>query len=201
MEIKRINSYEDTRFKQSVLNQHGCFLVDDEPYEVEIISESEAVVRGNVSENYATLIEEFRFYTPHIYIFYDVNGKIVKEYPKVQLFDVALEDIQPSQFYVDSTKVEAIKTFIYKGEDIIIQVMPYKDRYISLDGHTRLYLASVMGYLKVRAVVAESDEYIMDFVEEAIQRGITSPKDMQLLNHAEYDVKWNQYCEEYFGKQ
>lgn len=201
MEIKRINSYEDNRFSNKVLNQHGCFLVGGEPYEVEIISVYEAIVRGSNSENYATLMEEFRFYTPHIYRFYDVNGDVIKEYPKVELIEIALEDIQPSQFYVDSIKVEAIKTFIHNGEDIIIQVKPYGDRYISLDGHTRLYLASLNGYATVRAVVAECDECILDFVREAIRRGITSPKEMQLLCHSEYEVKWNQYCDEYFGNE
>ena len=41
MNIKRINTYDDKRFSQKVLNQHGCFLVEEEPYEVEIISDFE----------------------------------------------------------------------------------------------------------------------------------------------------------------
>ena len=46
MEIKRINSYDDNRFSQTVLHQHGCFLADGKPYEVEIISDYEAVISG-----------------------------------------------------------------------------------------------------------------------------------------------------------
>ena len=44
MEIQRINSYVDKRFSEKVLLQHGCFLADDIPYEVEIISDHEASV-------------------------------------------------------------------------------------------------------------------------------------------------------------
>ena len=71
MDIERINSYDDKRFLKHILNQHGCFLVDGNPYEIEIISESEAIIRGKKLSCFDELIEEFRFYTPHIYIFYD----------------------------------------------------------------------------------------------------------------------------------
>ena len=46
MDITRINAYADKRFSQTVLNQHGAYIVDDEPYEIEIISNNIAVVRG-----------------------------------------------------------------------------------------------------------------------------------------------------------
>lgn len=42
MNIKRIDTYDDPRFSKEVLLQHGAFLVDGLPYEVEIVSESEA---------------------------------------------------------------------------------------------------------------------------------------------------------------
>ena len=61
MEIKRINTYEDNRFSQTVLHQHGCFLVDGKPYEVEIISDYEAIISGVDQAVYAEIIEEFRF--------------------------------------------------------------------------------------------------------------------------------------------
>ena len=101
MNIVRINSYRDARFSQAVLNQHGCFLVDADPYEVEIISRREAVIRGREAEAFPAVIEEFRFYTPHITSFYDVNHNIVKEFSPVPILKLNLEDIQPSQFYVD----------------------------------------------------------------------------------------------------
>ena len=60
MEIKRINTYADDRFSQKVLLQHGCFLVDEAPYEIEIISDFEAVIRGKNADVYPEVIEEFR---------------------------------------------------------------------------------------------------------------------------------------------
>ena len=47
--------------------------------------------------------------------------------------------MQPSQFYVRAEKLKAVQTFIGKPEDVVVQVIPYGDRFVSLDGHTRLY--------------------------------------------------------------
>ena len=198
LEIKRIHSYKDQRFSDKVLLSHGCFLVDDIPYEVEIISDFEAIIRGAKRESYFKVIEEFRFYTPHITRFIDDCGHVIKEYPKVPLLTLFLDQIQPSQFYVDEDKLAAISTFIYQPEDIIIQVMPFEDRYISLDGHTRLYYAVMKGWDTVRAIKVVSDDYIYGFVKEAKRRSILSPKDMVLVSHEEYVEKWVRFCEDFF---
>lgn len=198
LEIKRIHSYKDQRFSDKVLLSHGCFLVDDIPYEVEIISDFEAIIRGAKREWYVKVIEEFRFYTPHITRFIDDCGHVIKEYPKVPLLTLFLDQIQPSQFYVDEDKLAAISTFIYQPEDIIIQVMPFEDRYVSLDGHTRLYYAVMKGWDTVRAIKVVSDDYIYGFVKEAKRRSILSPKDMVLVSHEEYVEKWVRFCEDFF---
>ncbi len=200
MEIKRINTYSDPRFSQKVLYQHGCFLVGGIPYEIEIISEREAVVRGEKTEDFLSLIDEYRFFTPHITRFYDENGNIIKKYPDTEIFELDLEQIQPSQFYVDSTKTEAIKTFIHQPQDIIIQVMPHKGRYISLDGHTRLYYAVMKGWTTVRAVIETSDNWVYRFVDEAQKRGVYTPKDISLISHSEYEQKWNRFCDDIFAE-
>ena len=199
MEIKRINSYDDNRFSQTVLNQHGCFLADGMPYEVEIISDYEAVISGVDQAVYAEIIEEFRFYTPHITRFYDRGGQPVKEYPPAQLLTLRLDQIQPSQYFVDEDKIAAISSFIKKPQDIIIQVLPNEDRFISLDGHTRLYYAVMKGWECVRAVVESSDNWVYKFVTEAQKRGIYTPKEMTLVSHHEYEEKWNRFCDDFFA--
>ncbi len=200
MEIRRIDSYTDERFSKKVLHQHGCFLVDDAPYEVEIVSEFEAVIRGENGAAYSEVMEEFRFYTPHITRFYDGTGQLVKEYPRVQLLTICLDRIQPSQFFVDEDKLAAVSTFIHDPDDIIVQVLPCEERYISLDGHTRLYYAVMKGWERVRAVIESSDDWVYGFVEEAKKRGVNSPKDMVLVSHDEYEEKWNRFCDEFFGR-
>lgn len=197
MNIKRVNCYDDSRFSKHVLAQHGCFLIDDEPYEIEIISHSSAIIRGQNRQYYEELIEEFRFYAPHIYQYYD-DHHLIKKYKKPQVIDITLKDIQPSQFYINQNKIQAIQSFIHHPEDIIIQVIEYNGRYISLDGHTRLYYAALLGFEKVKAVYSESESYIYDFVKEAQKRKIYTPSDMILLNQNEYEEKWYAFCDEYF---
>lgn len=202
MEIKRINTYEDDRFSKKVLLQHGCFLADEAPYEVQIISDFEAVILGENAAVYPQIMEEFRFYTPHITKFYSADGELIKEYPDANLLTISLDQIQPSQFYVDEEKLVAVSTFIQNPHDIIIQVMPFEGRYISLDGHTRLYYAVMKGWDTVRAVMDVSNDYIYGFVEEAKRRNIHTPKDMELVSHSEYEEKWNRFCDDYFaGKE
>ena len=199
MEISRINAYEDNRFSEKVLLQHGCFIVDGEPYEVEIISDYEAIISGVDQTAFAEIIEEFRFYTPHITRFYNRERQTVKEYPPVEILTLRLDQIQPSQFFVDEDKIAAISSFIHKPQDIVIQVLPHEDRYISLDGHTRLYYAVLKGWECVRAVVESSDDWVYRFVTEAKKRGIYTPKEMTLVSHTEYEEKWNRFCDDFFA--
>lgn len=198
MEIKRIDTYDDARFSKSVLLQHGCFLVDEIPYEVEIISASEAVIRGVDQTVFPMVIEEFRFYTPHIVRFYDNDRNVIKDFPNKELLKIPLDQIQPSQFYVDKDKIAAISNYIHEADDIVIQVMPHQNGYISLDGHTRLYYAVMKGWEYVRAVEETADDWVYRFVAEAQKRNIYTPKDMMLVSHEEYEEKWNRFCDEIF---
>lgn len=199
MKIQRINTYRDSRFSQRVLFQHGAYLIDEKPYEVEFCSAFDVVLRGPKPECYEALMEEFRFHAPHASNFYDEKGNLLKAYPLPQLISLSLEDIQPSQFYVDEEKLDAVRQFVHSPEDVIIQVHRCSQRYLSLDGHTRLYYAWLQGFPWVRAVEIHADKYIFDFVNQAQHRGIYAPKDLTLLPHHVYEEKWNAYCDAYFS--
>ena len=201
MEIRRIDTYTDDRFSKTVLSQHGAYLIGEEPYEVKITGPSEAIVRGRDPDSYLQLIEEFRFHAPHITRFYDEDHHVIIKYPDIDLLEIRLDQIQPSQFFIDEAKLEAVRSFVRDGDDAVIQVIPYKDRYISLDGHTRLYLAVLEGYDHVKAVISETDEWVWIFVKEAQKRKIFQPADMILVSHEKYDVLWNEYCDEVFASE
>ena len=132
MKIIRIDSYDDSRFSAAALRKHGCFLVDGTPYEVEIISDFEAVIRGVDAAVYPPVIDEFRFYAPHVATFRDEAGNIVREDPRLTLMTIPIDKTQPSQFFVDEDKVAAVGTFVREPQDIVIQVLPWRDRYVSL---------------------------------------------------------------------
>lgn len=200
-EIQRVDAYCDHRFSQTVLFQHGAFLVDGEPYEVEIIGKDSAKVKGPRRELYAPLIEEFRFFAEHISRFYDQTGALIAEFPPVRLFPLKLSKIQPSQFYVDEDKLQAVRTFLFTPEDIIVPVIQLENRYVSLDGHTRLAAAVDAGYDSIYAFCSKSDDYIFSFVEEAKKRGVFSPRDLKRVSHKEYEIVWNQFCDDFFKRR
>ena len=201
MDIRRIDSYRDPRFSQTVLYQHGAYLVDGEPYEVEITGPDRAVVRGRNRESFPELIEAFRFHAPHIIRFSDERGSLLACFPEPERIDLPITLIQPSQFYVDREKLAAVATFLSGWEDVTIQVLPWEDRYIALDGHTRLYWASLQGIRQVRAVLSETDDWVWPFVSEARARGIHQPGDMMLLEHEEYEILWDRYCDSVFERE
>lgn len=199
MEIQRINSYRDSRFSQTVLFQHGAYLVDGEPYELEITGPDRAVVRGGDRDAFPELIDAFRFHAPHIIRYSDERGSLLACFPEPERIDLPITLIQPSQFYVDREKLAAVATFLSGWEDVTIQVLPWEDRYIALDGHTRLYWAARQGIEHVYAVISETDDWVWSFVREARARGIFTPGDMKLLEHEEYEILWDRYCDAVFA--
>ena len=204
MEIERVNKYTDDRFSQDILLEHGAFLVDGyRPCSFKIRDDCSATVFFDDDSNITQLIEEFRFYTKHITVFYDRTGTKIAEFPPVQLKTLSIDNIQPSQFYVDSDKVQAISTFISAGHDIIIPVVYDKriHKYVSLDGHTRLYYAYTQGWHTVRVFESHSDDDIFFFVDEARWRGVFSPKELNILSHEEYVQKWDKFCDDFFAKK
>lgn len=197
--IKRIDSYVDERFDDEVLKQHGAFIVDGKyQCSFRIINKDSAIVCFDKEVEVLDVIDEFRFYSEHITNFYNENNQLIKAFPEVDIFDIEINNIQPSQFFVDLDKVNAIETFIKDEEDIIIALIKKDDQFISLDGHTRLYYAVSKGYSKVKGFLTETDESIYGFVEEARKRNVFNPSQLILVPHDEYEIKWNKFCDDFF---
>ena len=198
MSIIRINTYDDHRFSQEALNQHGCYLADGKvPIEIKIISQSEAIIKGDKAY-FDEVIDEFRFNAEHITKFYDESGKLVKKFKDVELFKLDIDKIQPIQFFVDKDKLEAVKSFVHTEEDVIIPIAKHEGTYASLDGHTRLYLAYILGFKQVYAYQSQNFDGFDYFFDEARKRNIYTAKDLILLDHEEYREKWDKFCDEYY---
>lgn len=199
MSITRINTYGDPRFSSEALRQHGCYLVDGLPCEVRIVARDTATVTGCPAEQLSDLIGAFRFNAPHITRFLDAQGQLLTQLPPVEIFPLTLREIQPSQFFVDEEKLAAVRTFIHSAEDVIVPVAAHGGRFISLDGHTRLFLAAQRGWETVLAVHDTADSVLLAFATEAARRGVRTPSDMAPLSHSDYEVQWNAFCDEFIA--
>ena len=199
VDIQRIDSYKDSRFDQEALDQHGCFIVNGKyPYQFKIIYKDSALVDGD-RKYIKEVIDEFRFFSEHISKFYASDGRLIGSFEPVSIFKLAIDKIQPSQFYVDEEKINAIKSFVKSPEDIIIPIAKYDNLFISLDGHTRLKLGDELGSEFVYAYLSEDFEGTDYFVKECQKRSVFSPKDLIILTHEDFDNKWNKFCDDYFN--
>ena len=200
MRITRIDGYDDPRFPADVLRQHGAFLTEDGiPCAVRVTGLRTAVVDAPV-EALDDVIALFRFFAGHITVFRDARGRLLRELPEVPLFRVPLAALQPSQFYVDETKLAAVSTFIHAPEDVVIPVVREDNRLIACDGHTRLFAAHRLGIAEVLAFeYRDADDVLFDFARMARERGVHAPADMALLSHDDYTVRWDGFCDQYFA--
>ena len=202
MDIRRIDGYDDSRFSPEVLRQHGAFVTEDgTPCSVRVTGLRTAVVSAP-EEALDALIAEFRFFAEHITIFYDAQGRMLRAFPEVPLFRVKLDDLQPSQFFVDEEKLAAVSTFVHEPEDVVVPVIADGDRYIACDGHTRLYAAHLLGLAEVLAFPCEVPfDEIHDFARMAREHGVHSPADLKRLSHGDYEIQWNSFCDNYFASR
>ena len=199
MEIKRVTEYNNPSFSQIVLNQRGAFLIDEEPYEIEIISSDSAFVKGKNRKNFKKLIEYFRYYSPHILNFFDENDKKIISFEKKPVLTLEVDKIQPSQFYIDENKVNALENFIKNSKDIVIQVVKSDEGYICVDGHTRLFIAFLNNFKTVHAIETEFDDDTNYFVSQVKKRNIFTIKDLKLVSHNDYKNLWIDFCNSYFN--
>lgn len=201
MAIQRVDGYTDPRFRKTILLQHGGFLIDGRPWEIEIKGGDRAVIHGNPGSLSPEVLEElmraFRFFAEHITRFTDESGRTLGEFPAPRLFPVELDSIQPSQFYVDEDKRRAVRVFVKTWRDVKIPLVRDGARFISCDGHTRLSLAVGLGFSRVLGFLTEENPTVFAFARQAAARGVTRPREMRILPHSEYEIKWNRFCDEF----
>ena len=204
MDIQRVNTYNDPRFPQEVLYQHGAFLADGRPWAFRVISDHEAVVRAeDLNESaLAEVAEDFRFYAEHITTFYDEAGTCLLRLPPVERREVEIDSLQPSQFSVDREKCAAVGHFIHSPADIVVPVTTLADGSVCvMDGHTRLYEAWRRGIRTAMVFDVPGWKELSNFVFEARNRGIYHIRDMALYSPQEQKEKWHDWCDAYFAAQ
>ncbi len=201
MKIQRINTYDDIRFEGQVLKQHGAYLIDDKfPCQFLIRDIDSAIVYYHDYDNIVEIIDEFRFYAKHICNFYNADNMLIKNYDNVKLFMANINELQPSQFYINSEKMNNIANWAKNTEHFIIPVLKKGNDLIVLDGHTRLYLAKKLNIEEVYVYEDSSDDYIWGFVDEAKKRNINTINDLKLVSNEDYKELWHKFCDDFFNR-
>lgn len=113
-----------------------------------------------------------------------------------------LYDIQPSQLYVNSMKLENVLSW-FKPEDInsydAIPVKELNNKIIFTDGHTRAYAAYLKGIYEIKVYCDEDD---LDWnayqicVDWCTNENINSIKNLEkrVISDEEYKILWLEKC-------
>lgn len=181
----------------------NCFtvLTDNAAFYYEFVPNSaEALILCDSLEYVEEVIQEFRFYNFHITVFYNQDHTLYRSFDPVFTFKLPIKIIQPSQFFIDEEKLKVIEEYI-QPEEIFIPVTIIHDEYVCLDGHTRLFYLYKNDSKMVNVYMDKPFPYIQDFIYLAKENNIFNISGLKLLSHEEYDIYWNGFCDDYFGKK
>ena len=201
MKIEKLPS-GSSMFQVHLQLHHTCFKIqeEDEVYEYafDILNQEQALLYASTDHYLDEVIEEFLFYSGFIHVIKDQQGTLLYEAPPKKRFKVLLSEIQPSQFYINEKKLTELATWVKSDKDILIPVTKFQGQWVALDGHTRLKLAQLLNIKEVYAYEEETDAYIEDFVLFCKEQQKDSIYDLPIISETEYEVLWNQFCENYF---
>lgn len=121
----------------------------------------------------------------------------------MNLDELELRDLQPSQFFISERKLEEVKGWFRHDDLSSFEPLPVKmldGMAVLTDGHTRA-VAALQAGLEAVPLVWDQDELDWEMyrrcVQECRSRGITSPYGLlgMIISEQEYDEKWNRWCD------
>ena len=121
----------------------------------------------------------------------------------MEIDQLNLRDIQPSQFYISEEKIRAILLWFNKDDLSNFEPIPLKKlngRIIFTDGHTRAWVAHTAGLETVPFVWDEDDldwEAYQMCVDACIEQNVRTVADFEgrILSSNEYRQKWAGWCD------
>jgi len=204
MKIVRACTSDTDIFSEAELRFGACcFFTEDRLNRYSFkINGTEATLISRSEQYISEVIGEFLFYSGFVSTIRNENGAILLDRKPTKTHWHDIDKLQPSQFYISEAKLDSCKKWISSASDIFVPVVVKGAKTIMLDAHTRVRAAMDLGYSSVQVYADEFDNYIFDFADEAMRRGINRVADMELLGEDEYKLKWHNYCDEFFaGKE
>lgn len=121
----------------------------------------------------------------------------------MNLNELKLNDLQPSQFYISEKKLKAVEGWLNSSDLSGFEAIPVKlldGRPVMTDGHTRA-VAALRAGLDAVPLTWDEDELPWDMYRACVAacraQAITSPVDLlpRILSEEEYREKWDQWCD------
>ena len=191
----------------NIKNHNTSFLLfssdEEDPlrYDFEIINHHQAILHTEAMSCPELVIDEFLFYSGFISHIETVNGRIVYHQPKKKIISLEISKIQPSQLYINEKKLDRLLTWIKSPEEIIIPVIRRGTQWVSIDGHTRLKAAQLLGFKQIYVYVDEFEPYIDDFIQFCQQDKKFTIYDLPVISNEDYQIQWCLFCDQYFQQK
>lgn len=191
----------------NIKNHNTSFLLfssdEEDPlrYDFEIINHHQAILHTEAMSCPELVINEFLFYSGFISHIETVNGRIVYHQPKKKIISLEISKIQPSQLYINEKKLDRLLTWIKSPEEIIIPVIRRGTQWVSIDGHTRLKAAQLLGFKQIYVYVDEFEPYIDDFIQFCQQDKKFTIYDLPVISNGDYQIQWCLFCDQYFQQK
>lgn len=172
----------------------NCITIIDDNYtyhyEFEVNhNEAKIIYDGILHINDA--IDFFRKYNKNVVRLYNEDRSFFKAFDDIFTFKLPLDILQPSKFFIDQDKYNAIEKYL-ENETFTLPVCIIDDEYVLLDGHARVkYLLD--NYVKmVDVYLDEAPPEVSNFVYIAKENNIFKVKNMEILPHEDYLEYLNQ---------
>lgn len=191
----------------NIKNHNTSFLLfssdEEDPlrYDFEIINHHQAILHTEAMSCPELVINEFLFYSGFISHIETVNGRIVYHQPKKKIISLEISKIRPSQLYINEKKLDRLLTWIKSPEEIIIPVIRRGTQWVSIDGHTRLKAAQLLGFKQIYVYVDEFEPYIDDFIQFCQQDKKFTIYDLPVISNEDYQIQWCLFCDQYFQQK
>ncbi len=130
-----------------------------------------------------------------------VDGRIIYHQPKKKIISLEISKIQPSQLYINEKKLDRLLTWIKSPEEVIIPVIRRGTQWVSVDGHTRLKAAQLLGFKQIYVYVDEFEPYIDDFIQFCQQDKKFIIYDLPVISNEDYQIQWCLFCDQYFQQK
>ena len=121
----------------------------------------------------------------------------------MNLADIKLKELQPSQFYISAKKLKDIELWINSVDMSDFVPIPVKllgEKLVMTDGHTRA-VAAIRAGLESVPLVWDEDELDWDMYQACVnacrERSVYSPEDllMRIISEEDYIEKWDNWCD------
>jgi hypothetical protein len=146
-------------------------------------------------------IAEFSYWNPFIKTVY-YKDNVFNMCDTVNIFKLPILDIQVEQLTVSKSKLNNALSWIKSKHDVIICVIKIDDKYVCIDGYSRLVAAYLKGYSYVYCYL-EKDEYDEEDYKEYLRwckdENVYTVKDLvnRIVSDEEHQRLWIDRCQHY----